>query len=348
MTAEANPSTESPKRSENLNFLNRRIIFWISIEIAALSFAIMLSLMAKEFADQKGLTNGYLAAKFFVSPGFAGCLAVFAAAIGFFAVHRQLNHNRLELAHEKAAEANKTWWATFQWVADKILSAEKDHEGLSPTIAAAMLLDLSRDELGASSASTEFSKLWESRQRACNGLALELSSKIDPSSSLGQEVLESLTNLSRQGPAGFSTSPMLEQQLTTLSTLKAMYQKLSVFGSEHDMEVITNPEEMMQRLPPDSGRRKAIADALVTKNNKYVWVNLSASSRNINGQLRHSTALLGPNISTLDTHPFVFAFHGLTLEKDTLRIDLPNYVHVVTDNDTSSESLSKKLKELLD
>lgn len=318
------------------------------MEILALALAIVLAKIAKEFSDQQGWSNGEIAAKFFVSPGFAGCLAVVAAVIGFTAVNRQLQHNRHELAHEQQVEANKTWWATFQWVADKALTAQKEGDTMPPTVAAAMLLDLSRDELKTASSSTELPALWKSRQRACNGIALALSSKVDPSTSLGQEVLDSLTDLAGLTEDSSVESPALKRQLDVLTTRRGMFQKLSVVGKENGMEVITDPIEIGQRLGIDSLELRLEADALVVKKDKSVWVKLLPASSKYNRyrQVRQALEVGVPQVSEHTNYPYLIVIREALTDQFRARLNIPTHVHVVTDSDTKSADMKDKLLEL--
>lgn len=72
--------------------------------------------------------------RFSTSPGAAGVAAVVASAIGFWALARQLHHN-------KGVELDAAWWKSFEWVADRALPNDKS-DGLPYLVAVDMLAPL--------------------------------------------------------------------------------------------------------------------------------------------------------------------------------------------------------------
>lgn len=327
------------------------------MEVLVLSFAVFIGLFARDYAIERNWSLGAVSAEFLTSPGFAGCFAVLAAFIGFTAVHKQLQHSRLELAHEQYVESNKTWWATFQWVADKTLVAKEEGGTLPPTIAAAMLLDLSKDELRTAPGSPELRALWESRLRACNGLALELSSQVTPSTPLGQEVLDSLTKLAGLTEDAVVGHPApLNKMLDRLTTQRGMYQKLGMVCKERGIELLTAEDEIAERLGLDgfdkrpSGRpsrsNRFRAEALALKGDKAVWVGLEV----LNGthgrfQVRQAIGNRAPVATGFAAHPYMVVLSQPLPDNMRARLEIPDYVHVVAD--VGSE-MKDKLAELLE
>lgn len=342
---------------------------WLSgILVTAIVFAIVdwLVRAGKDYTDQQGWSNSELAARFFISPGFAGVLALIAAAFSFWGLHQQIKHNRRDLdhkqrvdsakmVHDQQKESNQTWWSTFQWVADKSLTAQVDGKTIPPTVAAAMLLDLSREELKGSTTSAEMVALWESRQRACNGLAVALADKVNPLSPLGMEVLDSLNKLRGQDQKTSVESPALTSMLDNLTLQRAMSQKIDLICTEIGAEVLVDPSEVAERFNSGTGNRIRSrdmgVDALILKGDKGVWVEIDSSSNQQRANFRLRNRLLGSfvQVREMAEYPVIVAYTS-PISFDGVprrRFDIPDYLHFVSDGTEGTPGLKDKLVELL-
>lgn len=100
--------------------VRRRDRAWEVIHpLLLLTGAVIIGFVCVLFAtgvDQAGAA-GWVE-RFSTSPGAAGVAAVVAAGIGFWAIARQLRHN-------KGVERDAAWWKSFEWVTDRALPRDE-------------------------------------------------------------------------------------------------------------------------------------------------------------------------------------------------------------------------------
>lgn len=110
------PSESVPARP----IVRRRDRAWEVIHpLLLLTGAVIIGFLCVLFAtgvDQTGAAEWV--ERFSTSPGAAGVAAVVAAGIGFWAIARQLRHN-------KSVERDAAWWKSFEWVTDRALPQDE-------------------------------------------------------------------------------------------------------------------------------------------------------------------------------------------------------------------------------
>jgi hypothetical protein len=139
------------------------VVFWMLLFCLLLLVTIVLAPHVSNL-----VTGGFTRAgieKWGTSSFATAAGAVSAAAIAGSAVVATLKQNR-------RAEANKTWWETFEWAAERAIPSKKENkdQALPYGASLAILSPLLDDDLGGRRASKSEQKSWALRKQACESL----------------------------------------------------------------------------------------------------------------------------------------------------------------------------------
>lgn len=249
----------------------RQLILGFGLILVALFIADVLARLVFARIMEQGWNAAAVVTEFATSPGAAGLAAVLAAGLGFYAVHRQLKHS-------KQVEANRSWWETFEWAADRAIPPESKYKALPARASIEILKNLTNRELRGAGLSGAAAKSWESRQNACDSLVTILLEKENERTPDNEENLRHIGSYINQG----ARAGQMSTRLTT------RYYQLLVESHLRDLEemysetkVITKPNKVMEYfydtynfLPPYLPKGY-LPDAVVTRGGKHVFVQIT-------------------------------------------------------------------------
>lgn len=253
----------------------------------------------------------------------------------------------VQLRHNKQVDANSSWWETFQWAADRAIPPRKEDENaLPPTVAAAMLVDLANKKFRGIRRSKEWEAMWESRQNACVGLAQALLPRLDPTSPLGKEVLESMKKWTDQTKKNSTGAYELSQQVGTMFE-EPLLEKLRLLSRSHGWEVL-DWTDIGERFNLSSGMDIG-ADVLVLKEGKGVWVELKAypGSRAPVRSLRILADKSIPQLQKLAKYPLLAVFTSPVPDRRIDFVRPTDDLHFASEGAEKSD-MAEKLEKLLE
>lgn len=340
---------------------------WLTgILVLAIVFLLVdwLVRMAKDYTDQQNWSNSELAARFIISPGLAGFLAIVAAALSFWALHRQLQHSRLALAHDQHVEANKSWWDTFEWAADRALPKGEKDQALPFSAAYGILRNLRDTEPRGARSSEDSLAAWKTRQNACDSIAKALLDKQDNTGTESTEVETAVADYLEGRTDG--PTPASAHLQARLYELQAIGFLETLFAHDDRVKVLTQFGEVRQYIRSlhtqesmSNGRkiRNHIPDAIILRNGKELHIDAyHLPTKDVVTRVSRRVQLRAKDPSPYQNSTFIVSPDTLYLIPEEVpdkalrsKWDIPDYIHFAQwrgaiDNDR----VEKQLLTLLD
>lgn len=252
------------------------VALWLMFTCLLVAAALLLVRITYEWITQRlswETFDKYATSSTATAVGAIGAATIAATAVG------------LTLAHNKNVEANKTWWETFEWAAERAVPSKKEIEALPYRTSLDILSPLMDDDLRGWRFTKASKKSWALRTQACGSIVELVNQKYAAENLVEAPTDRAILNI-RTSPVSdiesvksfINSHPeaRASRMLAATHFEELVLHQLKVFlRRDNSYEVTASPQELSARVSALAGNNvtyRIRPDALITRGEKAVAV----------------------------------------------------------------------------